>query len=179
MSQSASKIPRWVWITTPTLALAFVGFILFLSTLPKDSELGAVKGEAQKILQESLRQAKEKAVETVSKPNYQFYKLLENQTVDVPDVDVYKSTPKDADVEYEYRLQAGSFRSLDDAERLRSQLLLQNLPAYRQESNINGVLWHRVYVGPYTNRSKMNKAQDILADNNISPLVHKSTHSSQ
>ena len=47
MSEGGSKIPKWVWITTPTLAVAFIGFILYLSTIPAGNELDAVKGDAK------------------------------------------------------------------------------------------------------------------------------------
>ena len=172
MSEGGSKIPKWVWITTPTLALAFVGFILYLTTIPAGDELDAVKGDARKALQLGVEKAKEETAKQVSKPAYEFYKLLENQTVEVPEVEAYQSTPK-GDVNYQYRLQAGSFRSADDAERLRASLLLEGLTAYRQESTVNGSTWHRVFVGPFTDRSKMNKAQDLLAERSISPLVLK------
>ena len=173
MSDSASRIPKWVWVTTPTLAVAFIGFILYLATIPAGDELEAVKGDAKKALKLGVEKAKEEAAKEVAKPSYEFYQLLENQTVEVPKVDVYKSTPKDAEVDYTYRLQAGSFRSADDAERLCASLLLEGLNAYRQESTVNGSTWHRVFVGPFTDRSKMNKAQDLLVSRNISPLALK------
>ncbi|UZK04419.1 SPOR domain-containing protein [Venatoribacter cucullus] len=168
MADKGSSIPRWVWVITPTLAVAFLGFILYISTIPASNELDAVKGEARKALQQGKEKLKESAKDT-PKPDYDFYKLLENQTVEVPKVDAYKSTPKD-DVKYEYRLQAGSFRSLDDAERLRASLLLEGMPAYRQESSVNGSTWHRVFVGPFTDRSRVNKAHDQLVARSISPL---------
>ena len=126
MSDGGSKIPKWVWITTPTLAVAFIGFILFLTTLPAGDELGAVKGDAKDALKRGLEQAKKQVEEDTPKLDYEFYKLLENQTVEVPEVKEYKSTPKNAPGKYEYRLQAGSFRNLEDAERLRSSLILQS-----------------------------------------------------
>ncbi|WP_430460427.1 SPOR domain-containing protein [Thalassolituus sp. LLYu03] len=172
MSDSSSHIPKWVWITTPTLAVAFIGFILFLSTIPSGDELDAVKGDARKVLQQGVEKAKEETARQVDKQSYEFYKLLEKQTVEVPEVDAYHSTPKDNET-YQYRLQAGSFRNAEDAERMRASLLLEGLTAYRQESTVNGTTWHRVFVGPFTDRSKMNKAQDILAERSISPLVVK------
>lgn len=172
MSESSSHIPKWVWVTTPTLAVAFIGFILYLSTIPSGDELDAVKGDAKKALQIGVEKAKEEAAKQVSKPSYEFYKLLEKQTVEVPEVEAYHSTPKD-DVNYQYRLQAGSFRNAEDAERLRASLLLEGMNAYREQSTVNGSTWHRVFVGPFTDRSKMNKAQDLLVERSISPLVLK------
>ena len=173
MSEGGSKIPKWVWITTPTLAVAFIGFILYLSTIPAGNELDAVKGDAKKALQIGVDKAKEEAAKKVDKPSYDFYKLLENQTVEVPEVEEYHSTPKDAEEKYQYLLQVGSFRSGDDAERLRASLLREGMDAYQKKAEINGNTWFRVYVGPFTDRSKLNKAQDMLVARSISPLVLK------
>jgi len=172
MSEGGSNIPKWVWIITPTLAVAFVGFILYLSTIPAGDELDAVKGDARKALQLGVEKAKKDAAPAVSKPSYEFYKLLEKQTVEVPEVDAYQSTPKE-DANYQYRLQVGSFRSAEDAERLRASLLLEGMSAYQQGAEVNGSTWYRVYVGPFRDRSKMNKAQDLLVARSISPLVIK------
>ncbi len=171
MSEGTSKIPKWVWIITPTLAVAFIGFILYLTTIPAGDELNAVKGDARKALQLGVEKAKEDA-KKIDKPSYDFYKLLEKQTVEVPQVEEYHSTPKD-EVNYQYRLQVGSFRSADDAGRMRASLLLEGMDAYQQKSDVNGSIWYRVYVGPFTDRSKMNKAQDILAARSIVPIVRK------
>lgn len=173
MAGKSSNIPKWVWLITPTLAVAFLGFILYLSTIPASNELEAVKRDARQALQQEAGKT-EQPVKEEPEQDYDFYTLLENQTVDVPKVDAYKSTPKDgANLTYEYRLQAGSFRSQDDAERLRASLLLDGLPAYRQASNVNGSTWHRVFVGPFTDRSKLNKAHDMLVARRISPLELK------
>ena len=43
----------------------------------------------------------------------------------------------------------------------------------RKKAEINGNTWFRVYVGPFTDRSKLNKAQDMLVARSISPLVLK------
>lgn len=175
MSDNHKKAPAWVWVTTPAIAIGFIGFIIYLSTVPAGDELESLRGDARQVLQESVDRAREDAatVEKTVKPSYDFYRILEKQTVEVPDVEAYKSTPKDAAAKYEYRLQAGSFRSDTDADRMRAELLLEGLPAYLESSDVNGSLWHRVFIGPYTDRSKLNKAQDILVSRNVSPLVLK------
>lgn len=175
MADSGKKIPGWVWVTTPAMALAFAGFVFYLSTIPASNDIDALKGDARKTLEASAAQAREdkEKVTQAAKPSYDFYRLLEKQTVEVQEVEAYKSTPKDAATKYEYRLQAGSFRSETDADRMRAQLILEGLPAYLESSTVGSSTWYRVFVGPFTNRSKMNKAQDILVSNNVSPLVLK------
>lgn len=173
---SASKgVPAWLWVLTPALLVGFIAAMFYLSTVPAGDELEAIQGDAREALQSGIDKALEDVEQAAAKikPKYEFYRLLENQTVDVPEIKEYKSTPKDAQPKFEYRLQAGSFRNSDDAGRLRSQLILEGLPAYQEINNSGNGTWHRVFVGPFTDRSKLNKAQDQLANFNISPLLLK------
>ena len=169
MARDNQSVPKWVWVVTPTLAVAFAGFVLYLSTIPASDEATAVKQDAEQVFQDLAKEAKP----APAKPNYEFYQLLEKQEVKVDKVKEYVSTPKGAPKKYVYRLQAASFRNRDDADRMRAELILQGMNAYIESSNINDSSWHRVYVGPFTNRSLMNKAQDQLVQRNISPLVLK------
>jgi len=171
----AGSITSGKIIGTAVLLAVFVGALALLKTVPSDDDADSVKRDVQTVIKASAEQARKDAEKaaTAAKPSYDFYRLLEKQTVEVPQVSEYKSTPKGAETEYEYRLQAGSFRSASDADRMRAGLILSGLPAYTESSSVNDSTWHRVFVGPYTNRSRMNKAQDVLASQNISPLVLK------
>lgn len=67
-----------------------------------------------------------------------------------------------------YFLQAGSFSSAEDADKLKARLAMMGVEAYIQTATIpeRGV-WHRVRVGPYTNAEEMNHARNLLKDNNV------------
>jgi cell division protein FtsN len=179
MSESISRIPKIVWIITPLLAVAFVTFLFFLKTVPSGDELEAVKGDAKKVLQTGVKRAQEQArkevEKQVSKPAYDFYKLLKDSDVPVPSADKshYISTPKSDEAKYQYSLQAASFRSNEQADSLKVKLIMQNLASSIEQANVKGITYYRVMVGPFTDRSKMNKAQDILADYKINALVIK------
>lgn len=201
MSEGTSRIPKVVWITTPTIAVLFFAFIYYLSTLPAGDELAAVKGDAKKALQQGMAEAEQVVTDNVinelagdaiksevlkdkvkqlvknkvdkEKTNYEFYKLLEQQEVDVDEVDEYRSTPRDEKPQHQYILQAASFRSQSEADSLHAQLLFSDLPATIELAQVKGSTWHRVYVGPFTDRSKLNKAQDQLVAKNINAIVIK------
>lgn len=177
MSDSSSRIPKIVWILTPLLALGFVSFLYFLKTVPSGDELEAVKGDAKKVLESGVKRAKDetrKQIEKqVTKQDYDFYKLLENSDVPVPNAEDshYQSTPKTDDAKYSYNLQAASFRTLEQADSLKVKLILENLSSSIEKVDVNGMPYYRVMVGPFTDRSKMNKAQDILVGHRIKALV--------
>lgn len=110
-----------------------------------------------------------------SEDDYDFYIMLPESEVNVPQVEAYISKkPAATDQQYDYLLQAGSFRSAAEADKLRAKLLLQGLDAKTSRiTNSNGSIWHRVMVGPFISRSKLNKAQDILANANTESMVIK------
>ncbi|MEE4356865.1 MAG: GNA1162 family protein [Desulfococcaceae bacterium] len=55
----------------------------------------------------------------------------------------------------EYDLQVGAFFEPDRADRFQTQLKSRGFPAFiRKNTDERGELWHRVFVGPYKNRSQ-------------------------
>lgn len=74
-----------------------------------------------------------------------------------------------------YLLQAGSFRTATDADKVRANILLLGLPS-RVESaqNAKGETLYRVYVGSFNTPEEMKKAQDLLAKNKMNAVVVKS-----
>jgi cell division protein FtsN len=108
---------------------------------------------------------------TPAQSHYEFYDLLPNTEVAVPEVAAYKSTPKTEKLDTKYVLQAASFKTESDAEKLRAQLILAGLPnVHTSRSEGSNGVWFRVRVGPFENRSVMNKAHDKLTRMRISPM---------
>nr|WP_246386788.1 SPOR domain-containing protein [Litorivivens lipolytica] len=70
-------------------------------------------------------------------------------------------------------MQAGSFKTNADADRRRAELLLLGLEAKIEAVEANGDTWHRVYVGPFTSRSKLSKARTTLISEGIETLLLK------
>ena len=175
MSESTSRIPKIVWILTPLLAVGFIVFLVFLKTVPSGDELDAVKGDAKKVLQTGVTRAKKEAEKQVAKPAYDFYKLLKDSDVPVPNAEQshYKSTPKTDEAKYLYSLQVASFRTNEQADSLKVKLIMENLSSSIEQVGVKGTPYYRVMVGPFTDRSKMNKAQDVLANHRINALVFK------
>lgn len=114
----------------------------------------------------------EKASSSSEGKRFEFYEMLEKSEVKAPEVEAYKSTPKDAKTQHKYLLQAGSFKVKADAERMRAQLILLGLPNVHTNTSTSkdGTVWHRVRVGPFDNRSRLSKAYDKLVQQNIQPL---------
>ena len=69
-----------------------------------------------------------------------------------------------------YMLQAASFRSRAEADRLRAQLLLSDLPASIGEVSVDNSVWYRVTVGPFPDEAATDAARERLRERNLSAI---------
>ena len=125
------------------------------------------------------------------KPRFEFYKVLTDKqeateriqnnrddTVTKANKSAGKDTEKAGNdtAKAIYFLQAGSFSNADDADRLKAKLAMLGIEASVQIAIIpdRGV-WHRVHIGPYKDKEKMNNALNMLKQNriNATPMLAK------
>ncbi len=103
------------------------------------------------------------------KPKFDFYTLLPQRTVTVPEPTV--DAEEKAVI---YTLQTASFKRREDADRQCQQLEALGLNAQVDlAQQANGSLWYRVYVGPFTSRSVLATTRSLLAEHGIIPLALK------
>lgn len=159
------------WVLSLAAVGGFIGFIVYLNTLPAGPEAPKQAAPAQQQASPAATKAKQDAARQ-KEQNFRFYEMLPESEVVPPKVQEY--TPGPAKTAFDYILQSGSFRSKEDAERQRAQIAFQGLRAHVQQiTQDNGGVWYRVNVGPFTSRSQMNSAVDKLVSINIQPLVRK------
>lgn len=70
-----------------------------------------------------------------------------------------------------YFIQAGSFKSPQDAERMKVNLLLLGMDVYIKVVNVEGVQYHRVRIGPLKDYTSFEQARNRLKENNIQYMV--------
>ena len=175
--QSTGK-PAWVWFVLGNFVGGFAVFVFLLNDL---------KIEQGKVAARSAKPEAREPAPTEAKPRFDFYKLLEENEVKVPQPKNQQTRVREQDKEsgnetparvepksdLVYILQAASFRDKAEADRLRAQLMLANLDVKVESATDTRGTWHRVLVGPYTNRSKMAAARSVLAEHRLMPLVLK------
>jgi len=118
---------------------------------------------------------KTKVIEQTSASDFTYGTMLKQAEVTPAYVPVYESTPKDPTKKTSHVLQVASFKSEVDARALQKRLIKKKLTNVQltQSKAKSGSIWYRVMVGPFQNRSMLNKAQDILVQMNFSPLERK------
>lgn len=105
---------------------------------------------------------------------YDFYDMLPNFEVVVPEKDRdVKRDVRTARIERPgvYVLQAGSYRNVADAERVRAQLNLQGIDAKVQRVAVDNDEWHRVRVGPISDLKELNRVRKELQAADVDGLV--------
>ncbi|MCS7101953.1 MAG: SPOR domain-containing protein [Burkholderiaceae bacterium] len=70
-----------------------------------------------------------------------------------------------------YLLQAGAFRSPDDADAMRARLALLGLEARVYPAEQGGTTWYRVRLGPYGQIDDLNRIRKELAENGIDSTI--------
>ncbi|WP_461537701.1 SPOR domain-containing protein [Spongorhabdus nitratireducens] len=181
------RVPGWMWLITGLLG----GFLLALLIMLAPGAGDTSRNTGSKQAPDAAQQPEQEEAAR-QEPVFDFYKLLPESEVIVsePAKPEAKTTPKPqpaaasnnstasakkqpAEVS-RYLLQTGSFRSRNDAERLRAQLILWGLDARIQQIQAkNGEYWHRVQVGPLTSMTQVNSVQKTLADHKVDSLLLK------
>lgn len=169
----AREIPWWIWF----LGGLFVGLGLSALVLMKQWA-PQLRGTEAGTVKPALPAAP--AVVAEDKPKYDFYSVLPEMEVVVPDAEVKSAanapaaavtTPAPAQGGQRYVLQAGSFRTSNDAESLKAKLALMGLRASVQPVTINGTDYFRVRVGPYADLREVDGAKRTLESNGISAIA--------
>ncbi len=177
-SKKKKPLPGWLWLITGLAIGLFVSGLAWLRDQPDDPSKQVAKKAREEVV--STREVVEEQEE--EKPRFDFYTLLPELEVVIPDDDYEVEITRPAQTETtntpaepsgSYRLQAGSFRSIDEADRLRARLILLGVEADIQTVKVNNQTWHRVRVGPFNNLDELNTVRKRLGNHSIQTLVMK------
>ncbi|MGH8050816.1 MAG: SPOR domain-containing protein [Methylococcales bacterium] len=124
------------------------------------------------------------------KPKYDFYTLLPEKEVVIPDAelqaqaeaeakknaapvnpatpDLVTATPEALPAtESRFLIQAGAFKNQDEAENLKATIALTGEVARIESAEINGTTVYRVRLGPYNTASSLSSAKQALSSHGI------------
>lgn len=169
-----APLPFWVWLLIGLLiGLGAAALVLFKGWAPKLREqapLPALPGKPVAALPAA----------TADKPKYDFYSVLPEMEVVVPEDELKAAPAAPADpaqggAATRYVLQAGSFRNSADADALKARLILAGLRAQVQPVSVNGSNWYRVRIGPFNDLSALDAARNTLKGNGIDGIALRET----
>ncbi|MFK7160624.1 SPOR domain-containing protein [Marinospirillum sp. MEB164] len=168
-----SLLPGWGWLIGGGLLGLLIGVLI---ASPESTSPPPTVTERQEAVFDTegvtrVRDAQPEPEAATTEPparqtaRFDFYTLLPEVEVIAPTVEAYQSTPRDASSAPRFMLQVGSFRQLQDAQRLEARLValgFEQIQIQAVETATGGV-WHRVQIGPWQDRRLMARAQDQLA----------------
>jgi len=187
------SLPGWIWMLGGLFVGLFVSLLFYIMSNSSVSPNKSISDSVHHLIDKfkdtrEVRTSKEKAPPPPEdgkkdKPKFDFYTILPELEVVIPDhdlVDEGKQNANDSKGKTQqsgpsrYIIQAGSFRSLEQADRLKARLALYGIEATIQTVTINNNdTWHRVRIGPMTDLTAINKTRKRLQDNGIATMVVK------
>ena len=171
-AKAPAPTPGWVWLLAGLAIGLFVALLVYLqdfSVTPDRTAPPVVERSRPAV--PAVEKAEE---ETAQKPRFDFYNLLPEMEVLIPDQELAAEREKEPAEKVVYYLQAASFRKFEEADRLRAQLALMNIESQIQRVTVNDTsTWHRVRIGPFASARKMDKVRGRLRAANIDPIVLK------
>ncbi len=166
-----ASLKRWL------LTIVVVGGFLYmlgqlLNNGRPSQESVVAKPQAAVKVPSVNKSATDKAVaeKKTAQDDFEFYQILHDSKVDV-DVKPLDALPQ---IQYQYFIQAGSFKRQTDADSHRASLLLQGLSAHVEGPKEGATGWYRVMVGPFSkNAGGLSKVRSNLVDQGYDTLLVK------
>ena len=176
--------PAWLWALIGVLGGLSIAIVAYLLTRPVETTAPqettrSLEKPAQRDTRD-VRKTRKEPIPPPPKPRFDFYNLLPEMEVVVPEQEI-RGTPtregvKRVEQPGTYLLQAGSFPSHERADRLRAKLALLGMETRIQTVSVdNSKTWHRVRVGPYKNLAELNEARARLKKNGIDAILIRLT----
>lgn len=164
-SDARAGVGMWRWMLITAVIIAFVVFLVYVQSAGNKAPVAATPAKAV---------AKPEAEPLPKGPKFDFYTLLPKKEVEVPEYEIKTRTREERvgkAKQSHYIMQAGSFRSLDEAEQLRKKLAALGIESKVQKAKVGKVNWYRVKMGPYTQTGSVNANKKRLNQNGIDVII--------
>lgn len=172
---SSPPVPGWLWLVIGLLIGLSVAAYFYLQGRPAgtpEPAADAPPAPAAPVEKKSPAAKTDDKDEQAAKPRFDFYTILPEMEVVVPDAPKGGRTSPSTDKPAVYLLQVGSFRAYPEADSLKAQLALLGVESRIETvSGADNDTWHRVRVGPYTDPREVNKIRTRLLNNNINAIL--------
>jgi cell division septation protein DedD len=174
-----SKVSLWRWMLITIVIISFVVFLVYLRSSYKTGIPAAdLDVASNKTLTQNAVPLKEEKKPEVKQgpqpPQFDFYTILPEKEVVVPEYEI-KTRTREEHVgkakEAHYILQVGSFKTMKEAEILKTKLASMGMESTIEKQKIGIISWYRVKMGPYTQMPSINTIRGRLRQNGIDVII--------
>jgi len=186
------KVSPWFGLFAGLAIGLFVAFLVYIQMQAPQSPRAIIEETASQPVAaasqdtRAVRKDTQDVIPPPPKPVFNFYETLPEMEVVVPEIEVVipeqaikgkaEAGVKQVKQPGKYALQVGSFRSAEQADRLKVKLVLQGFEVSVQTVTINNTdTWHRVRIGPFKDLDALNKARSRLNKQDIENKLIKIT----
>ncbi len=184
--RTAPPTPGWVWLLIGLIPGLLIALMVYLGGYTADGKPGPMDAaslnrpdQSQTDARSVRKTAEPKPLPTpvTTRPRFDFYTILPEMEVAIPEQNLtgkpVKGLPQ-VEKAGTYILQAGSFKSFPEADRLKASLILLGIEATIQTITVNNKdTWHRVHIGPYKELAELNLIRARLKQNRIDAVLLK------
>lgn len=185
--------PRWVWFLGGLLPGLLIALLVQMHHARDDGIAGHASGP-----ESAASGSADDGGDSSDRPRFEFYELLSEMEVVVPEEPEPDAGPAEQPAtpatelatphleqepaaaenaqekaeDTRYMLQAGSFRSHEDADELKARLALMGVRADIQSVEVeSGETWHRVRIGPFSDRERVDSLRSQLEGVEVDSLL--------
>ena len=171
-----ARTAGWAWMLVGlALGLGVALGVYFVG--PRAPTPGAATAEPANDARAEPPAAAAEAATQSPESRFDFYEILPEFEVVIPEGQRAPvrgaAAPRALETPGRYVLQAGSFNSLNDADRLQANLALLGIESRIQRVTIDDDVYHRVRIGPIGDLNELNRVRRQLAEADIEPLLMK------
>ncbi len=154
--------------------LSFGGMYIYSSGMKVSLGEGIKNLVNSRIVNTETMASKDKKILDEPKPVFDFYTVLPEYETVVDEMQFFRETPKPTrkqETESTYILQAASYSSFKDADKLKAKLALNGLSSRIEKITVNGKgQFYRVRLGPYSSTRTKKDVVKRLGALGIKPL---------
>ncbi len=183
-SREKVSISVFKWMLITALIIGFVVFLVYLkspgfnkaapaSVVSIPALTPAIKGNKAEIPTKA-NSGSQTEEQKPQPPQFDFYTILPKKEVVVPDYEIKTRTREEQVGKNKltsYIMQAGSFKTFDEADQLRVKLALMGIESKIQKAKVENVTWYRVKIGPYSQMGSVNTIMSRLQKNGMKPVI--------
>ncbi|WP_127474739.1 SPOR domain-containing protein [Sulfurivermis fontis] len=172
--------PGWLWLLAGLAVGLLVAFLIWLDKLPlpkpapartaveKPAPAKAEQKDARSVMKETPPKAPDSQAKDERKLAYDFYTLLPEMEVPVPDNEpTARGLPPTPVAPGSYVVQVGAFRTMKDADARKAELALLGIVSSIQVITIDNNTLHRVRIGPIKDLARLDQVRNTLRQNDI------------
>ncbi len=110
-------------------------------------------------------------------PRFTFYKILPEKEVIVSENEIRSLARQEKagkrEASASYLIQTGSFKTLEEAEKMKARLAAAKVKAKMEKVMIENATWYRVKIGPYTSLTDAEKMRAYLRKNSVDSVLQQ------